>query len=226
MPDPLPPRRPGLLIPAGVAVALTLAVAGCTSDDEARPTDRSSEMPATTTTPSPTESRSISICAQNTDRGTGVAFCLPGGANGPVRSTRPGQDGTEVASRTYAAAEGDIRLSVSVLTTPDSPATVRSTVKAQYLPFLVVDTVRDRGGATDAGVVSNRRLRGVPYKGYDSQLTFTQKGRKAVWFTRAIELPRAVVVAQAVAYVPVDEDAADRVQATFRQLTDSLVIPS
>ena len=154
----------------------------------------------------------------------GITFELPEEVE-PSTRERPGQDGAQVRTVDYAAAEGDIRLSVSVLTTPASPTTVRSTVKAQYLPFLVVDTVRAQG-ATDAGVVSNRRLTGFPHKGFDSQLTFTQKDRKAVWFTRAVELPRAVVVAQAVAYVPVGEDAVDRVQASFRRLTDGLVIPS
>ena len=102
---------------------------------------------------------------------------------------------------------------------------MRRTVRAQYLPFLVVDSVRTQG-ATEAGVVSNSRLRGVPFRGFDSQLTFVREGRRAVWFTRAVELPRAVVVAQAVAYVPTDEDAVDRVRAQFRRLTNGLVIPS
>jgi hypothetical protein len=152
-----------------------------------------------------------------------VRFRLP--QDDPAQTGRqPGQGGTEITSTRYAATEGDVRLSVSVLTTPSRPGAVRRTVRAQYLPFLVVDTVRDQG-ATDAGVVSNSRLRAVPYRGFDSQLTFVRQGRRAVWFTRAVELPRSVVVAQAVAYVDPDEDAVDRVRATFRRLTDGLVIP-
>jgi hypothetical protein len=158
-----------------------------------------------------------------TDPGSGVRFRLPDRAEAQ-RSRRPGQDGAPVTSREYAAAAGDVRLSVSVLTTPSRPAAVRRTVRAQYLPFLVVDTVRGQG-ATEAGVVSNSRLRGVPHRGFDSQLTFVRQGRRAVWFTRAVELPRTVVVAQTVAYVPVDEDAVDRVHAEFRRLTSGLVIP-
>jgi hypothetical protein len=159
---------------------------------------------------------------EQTDPGSGVRFRLPD-RDVAEHPQRTGTDG-EVTSTRYAATEGDVRLSVSVLTTPARPAGVRRTVRAQYVPFLVVDTVRGQG-ATEAGVVSNTRLHGVPHRAFDSQLTFVQGGRRAVWFTRAVELPEAVVVAQAVAYVPVDEDAVDRVRSVFDRLTDGLVIP-
>ena len=212
MSHPQPSRR--VPVVAGVVLVLA-ALAGCSADD-AKPVGAS---------PSVTQSasRSGSTWVPQTDGASGVAFALPSRAR-PVRSSRPGQDGTPVQSREYAAADGDVRLSVAVLTTPSRPAAVRRTVRAQFLPFLVVDSVRTQG-ATDAGVVSNSRLRGEPYKGFDSQLTFVQDGRRAVWFTRAVELPTAVVVAQAVAYVPTDEDAVDRVRASFQRLTDGLVIP-
>ena len=153
----------------------------------------------------------------------GITFALPEQVD-PQTGERPGQDGAAVSSTEYAASAGDVRLSVSVLTTPDRPAAVRRTVRAQYLPFLVVDSVRAQG-ATDAGVVANRRLRDLGLTGFDSQLTFVRDGRKAVWFTRAVELPTAVVVAQAVAYVPVGEDAVDRVRALFERLTEGLTVP-
>jgi hypothetical protein len=207
---------------AASVLACAAALTGCSSDD-ARPVGQSPAV--TQQSPSDTVSRSTSAATPVVDRPTGITFRLPGPARGPVGSTRPGQDGTEVVSREYAAADGDVRLSVNLLTTPSRPTGVRRTVRAQYLPFLVVDTVRGQG-ATDAGVVSNSRLQDAPWTGYDSQLTFVQKGRRAVWFTRAIELPKTVVVVQAVAYVQPDEDAVDRVRASFLRLVDGLVIPS
>ncbi len=228
MPDPLPARRATAGL--GLTLALAVGLSGCSGDDapSARPSPNLSPTTSLDTSPSsPTanESLSYSVRVQGSDRGTGIRFFLPGSVRGPVRSTRPGQGGIDVQSREYASAEDGVRLSVSVLTTPSDPTQVRETVRAQYLPFLVVDTVRAQG-ATDAGVVSNRRLQGFPYTAFDSQLTFVREGRRAVWFTRAIELPRTVVVAQAVAYVPVREDAVDRVRSEFRQLTDGLTIPS
>jgi hypothetical protein len=206
-----------------VAALLVVALAGC-SDDSSRPV---SEAPTGITSDVPSGSGSPTATTDwvpITDPGSGVRFELP--QDDPAQTGRqPGQDGTQVTSRRYAATEGDVRLSVSVLTTPSRPGSVRRTVRAQYVPFLVVDTVRNQG-ATEAGVVFNSRLRGVPYRGFDSQLTFVRDGRRAVWFTRAVELPRAVVVAQAVAYVPTDEDAVDRVQGVFRRLTGALVVPT
>jgi hypothetical protein len=210
------PFRPVLvsLVAAGL-----VATAGC-SENSARPV---SDAP-TAVTSELTSSPSPDDWVERSDPGSGLRFRLP--HDDPARTgRRPGQAGTEVTSTRYAATEGDVRLSVNVLTTPERPGAVRRTVRAQYLPFLVVDTVRNQG-ATDAGVVLNSRLRGVPYRAFDSQLTFVRQGRRAVWFTRAIELPRATVVAQAVAYVDLDEDAVDRVRATFRRLTDGLVVPA
>lgn len=213
----------------GAALLLTLAavLTACT-DDSARPAapTGSSLDPSTSLTSltSPTSTASTQTAWQAvTDRATGIRFELPDRA-APRRSQRAGRSGTAVASREYAATSGDVRLSVSILTTPSRPRAVRRTVRPQYLPFLVVRTVRAQG-ARQAGVVGNTRLRDLPYDGFDSQLTFVQRGRRAVWFTRAVELPRAVVVAQAVAYVPVDEDAVDRVRAEFDRLVEGLVIP-
>ncbi|GAA1923972.1 hypothetical protein [Nocardioides marmoribigeumensis] len=216
MSDPLPARR--ALLTAGL-VAVSVLAAGCSADD-ARPVG---QAPSVAGSPS-SDGTSTDAWVRGLDRPTGIGFALPEAAR-PARSTRPAQGGAEVVSREYAAAVGDVRLSVSVLTTPTQPAAVRRTVRAQYLPFLVVDTVQAQG-ASEAGVVSNSRLRGVGLRGYDSQLTFVQKDRRAVWFTRAVELPRTVVVAQAVAYVRPDEDAVDRVRAQFRRLTDGLDIPT
>jgi len=217
-----PPRR---LLGAVALLALVAALGGC-SDDSARPAGQattgsapSSSSSSSSSTPEATEDwQSI------TDPGTGVHFELPE-ADPAEPGQRPGQGGVQVTSRRWAATSGDVRLSVNVLTTPSRPAAVRRTVRPQYLPFLVIDTVRSQG-AKQAGVVSSSRLRDLPYDGFDSQLTFVQAGRRAVWFTRAVALPRAVVVAQAIAYVPVDEDAVDRVRAEFDRLTDGLVIPS
>lgn len=204
----------------GVLVA-GLLLASC-SDGPDEPTPRPTQEPTQQSAPAdaPTAATEAGWVAQQVD---GVGFALPGRSR-PVTGTRPGQGGASVRSREYAVERGDVTLSVTFLTTPERPSAVGRTARVQYLPFLVVQAARQQG-ATEAGVVSNSRLRDLPGTAFESQLTFLRDGRRAVWFTRAVDLGDVVVVAQAVAYVAPDEDAVDRVYTQYEQLVERLELP-